>query len=336
MARTLLVLGTLLAVMLGWAYRVAHPPVEAPGAGEVTLWEIPPRDIVRVTGHTPRGTTTLTPEWPARGDTPAVWVQVQPAPSKGELAGRTPPAPPANTFRGNNQAVSALLALASPRASRRIGALRDLDPAEFGFPGDSGYVLVERAEPGTPIRLELGDLFVGKSQRYVHTPAEGLVFLVPEAAFRPFVLPAQRLMERRLLPFPPGEAARVDLRQGSRSASLWRLPGAEGEAPRWAARPDAADGEESARAFIEALPRVTVAEYLPPEQPLPPGTDVLEVRLFREAGTGAGTAPDAWVRFREAQGRTAAAVSSFTERPVQVPAPLLKALLARTTEVLNP
>ena len=72
-------LGVVLALSLVWAYRIAHPPPDrpSPGAETITIWEMSPRNIVRLTYRDGKKEVVLEPDWKSgnKDSPPYIWVK---------------------------------------------------------------------------------------------------------------------------------------------------------------------------------------------------------------------------------------------------------------------
>lgn len=286
-----------LAALLVWAYRLAHPPAETPtAAGEaIPLWELAPEAVARITVTEPRTTVVLEPRETPPDAPPYLWVRTQverAGPQAEEDEGADSdgdddaegPEPRTAAFRGNRLAQEAFDTLRAPLARRRIGGLADVDAAAFGLAEPQGSVVVEPADGGDPRRLELGESTFGNTGRYALAPETGIVYLLPGRVTENLKRPARRLIERQLLPFPATAATHVELRMAGKAVSLWRLTESDPASQDWARAPDETEGEEALQAWIRDLARLRVDVFA--EEDEAPGSEPpLSVTLEREGGS---------------------------------------------------
>jgi Domain of unknown function (DUF4340) len=322
-----------------WAYFVAHPlGGGAPsGRSSVRVWDVPERQAASVTYRDGPVQVTLQSRWEAGADKPYVWVLSQltkvahPTPAKpGQKA---PPAGPAEqaevsteAFKGNAAAEQALKGFASLTAERDLGKLASLDAKSLGFPAkDASLQLTPAGKP--PLKLELGRLTFGDAGRYAHNPADDRVYLLPAQQLRRLVTARVTFVDRELLAFLPEQAERMELRAGGLQRTFHRLA----KAGQWGATADAARPDPSAAVLATALPQLKVLRYRPESEPAPASPPALEVHLFRSGGG----VEETWLRLYDGQGATATAVSSYTQRPVEVSGPIVKQLLEKARAALH-
>ncbi len=336
MARAQLVLGVLLAGALVWAYRVAHPPEDAPrpGEGGVTLWRLPERAVERVEYRDGGQRVVIRAERSGGEDEPYLWVETRLPRRPAGHGGQRPEAraeggPLAErAFKGNRRARQVLAFFAHPRATRELGSLEALGREKFGFAGELRTVEVWRRDEAEPRRMELGRNLPGNAAVYAHLPRTGRVYLVPLRSFRFLARAAQALMDRGLLSIQPGAAARIEVSDGRRSRTLWRMK----PAGQWGATREAVAPVAQAPGFLSALANLRIAEYLEaPAQGREAGRTLLEARLY-EAAEGP---PREVVRiYQDEQGRLVAR-SRNTRRPVTVDPEVARALLKRLQGLLD-
>lgn len=332
------ILAVLVLGAAAWAYFVAHPlGGGAPaGRGTVTVWQVPASEVSAVTFRDGPSRVTLRPR-PAKGVHAAtVWVQTGPsgAPAAASpsptASGKAPPKPlPAEEFRGNAAARQALDSLTTLTAVRDLGRLAALDGKAFGFPGPGGFIELQR-HGGTPLKLELGRETYGSTGRYAHDPTDGHVYLLPLLTLQRLAVATSVLMDRDLLSLQPEQAERVELRTVAGSRTLYHLSGAG----RWGSSAQAAAADPDAGALVTDLQRLRVQRYRLQGEAPPAGPPALEVRLFASSG-GEERTPTAWLRFYAIEHNTAPAVSSYTERPVDLPAAVVRDVLKKAHRLLH-
>jgi Domain of unknown function (DUF4340) len=338
-----------------WAYLVTHPAgghVPA-GAEGVPVWEVPLRDVSALSYEDGPVHTALRPQWRQGAEEPYVWVESEltspvrppPRPAQGKAKAPpaaptaptvppvppVPPAPPAggpnierHAFKGNAAAVQMLRSYAELKAQRDLGLLAKLDGKTYGLPAPEAYL--EVAREGRPaLRLELGRPTYGGSARYAHNPADGHVYLLRAAELRRFVAARGSLLDRDLLGFKLGEAARVELSAAAAHRTLHRLGNNQ-----WAAAAEATEPDAEAAALLTMLERLNVIRYTAEETP-PAGVPALGARVFR----GDSAEPDAWLRLYPPEGAAARAVSSYTERPVELPRQVVQQVLEKARALLQ-
>ena len=275
-----LALGALLALSLIWAYRIAHPPPgePSPGGDTITIWDLPPRDIVRVTYRDGKKEVILEPDWKERDGAPYIWVKSR-LPKPRQRRRPVKEAPLASVeFKGNPQAEKVIEFFAKAKARRMIGRLKALKAADFGFPSKERWVEITLGAGRPALRLELGRNLFGNSGTYVHTPHDGGVYLMPARRFRQFSRASTAWIDRRVLSLSPHAAARAEISFGGRSVTLWRLAG-QGQ---WARSSDAAGGQKTAGEVMRRLGTLRVLDYPPAA---PKGASAieapqLEIRFF--------------------------------------------------------
>lgn len=346
----------LAALVLGaavWAYLVVHPlGGGAPsGEGAVTVWQVPERQVSGVAYRDGATHVSLQPRWAPDATSPTIWVQVGPAPTsaaakagakasdqaktankgaanaQAKEAARNAPVP--ETFRGNATAQEALKRLATLTAERDLGRLAALDAKQFGFPAkDASLELTRRGE--APLKLQLGRATYGGTGRYAHNPADDHLYLLPLFPLSRLSMAASSLMDRSMLGLQPDEAVRMELSMGDSSRTFHHLSGPG----RWGSSAQAAAADPDVGALAADIQRLHVLRYLPQNEKLPAGLPALQVRFFTAKGKGEGK-PQAWLRIYGSRGNSTTAVSSYTERPVELPTALVRPLLEKARSLLH-
>ena len=328
-------LGMLLALSLIWAYRVAHPPASQPSQGKdtITIWELPPREILRLTYRDGKKEIVLEPDWKdrdgSRDGPPYIWVKSRfPKPRRRGKPVQDPPLA-AVAFRGNPQAEKVIEFFAKPKARRMIGRLKALKAADFGFPSKERWMEITLG-PGQPARrLELGRNLFGNSGTYVYTPHDDGVYLMPARSFRQFSRASTAWMDRRVISLSPDAAARVEISFGGRSITLWRLAGKD----QWARSADAAGGLEKAGAIMRGLRVLRVVDYppAPPKGPSAMETPHLEFRFFGKENS----APLETLGFFTGKGKAFQARSFHTRKKVNLRGQQVTALMKNIRELFR-
>jgi len=309
-----LVLGLLLALSLIWAYRIAHPPADRPSPGTdiITLWDMPSRDIARLTFRDGKAEVILEPDWKDGDASPYIWVTSRlPTPGRRGKPAKDAPLVSA-AFKGNLQAEKVIEFFASAKARRMIGRLQALKAADFGFPSKDRWVEITLGSGRPPRRLELGRNLFGNTGTYVHTPHDGGVYLMPVRHLRQFSRASTLLIDRRVLALSPDAAARAELTLGGRSVTVWRLA----EKGQWARSPDAGGGQEAAVAVMKRLAALRVLDYppAPPKGPSATEQPAVEIRFFGKNQT----VPLESVSLFNGKGKTSQARSFHTRKKVNV------------------
>ncbi len=347
MSRALAIQAVVLAAALIWAYLLAHPSKEKPSAaaGKIEIWRVEPGEVRSITIQEAQAKVVLEPREPFEDEKPYLKVRTETErrrprrkPKEAEPSGEAPADPPESEakteigeFKGNRQAERALAALANLSAQRRVGALAELDGADFGFPSDNEYISIERTGGGEPLRIELGSVTFGNAGRYVHFPRDGAVYLVKSALTQNVKRPARRLVDREMFPYRAGTAERVELRMRSMVASFWRLIETDSPSREWAASPDAESPDEAVQEWIGGLAKLKVDGYLSGGDPggEAAGEAALEVRLFRE------DRPALSLHFlREGDGAWIVK-STYTRAPVKVNGALAASLIEQGRALLQ-
>lgn len=329
-------LGLLLALSLLWAYRIAHPPPgrPSPGAETITIWEIPQRDIARLTYRDGKREVVLEPDWKTRhagtNGPPYVWVKSR-LPKSGRRRGKPGKPPPlvSAAFKGNPQAEKTIEFFAKAKARRKIGTLKALKAADFGFPSKDRWIEISLGPDRPARRLELGRNLFGNSGTYVHTPRDGAVYLMPSRRLRQFARASPGWMDRRVLSLSPGAAARAEFSFGGRSLVVWRLAGKN----QWALSPEAAEGEETPGIVMRRLRALRVLDYppAPPKGPSAVETPQLEIRFFGKEKTK----PVESLALFIGKGNTFRARSFHTRKKVNLRQQQLPALMQKIRELFR-
>jgi len=356
MSRALAIQAVALAAARIWAYLLAHPSKDKPtaAAGKIEIWRVEPGEVRSITVQEAQAKVVLEPREPFEDEKPYLWVRTETQrrrPRRKPKGPETPkdqpreaPADPPDTeaktetaeFKGNRQAERALAALATLSAQRRVGALAELDGADFGFPSDNAYISIERTGGGEPLRIELGSVTFGNAGRYVHFPRDGAVYLVKSALTQNLKRPARRLVDREMFPYRAGTAERVELRMGSKVASFWRLIDTDSQSGEWATSPGAENPDEAVQEWIRDLAKLKVDGYVSGGESDQEATGeeatgeaALEVRLFRE------DRPALSLHFlRESDGAWIAK-STYTRAPVKVNGALAASLIEKGRSLLR-
>lgn len=330
------VLAALVVLAAVWAYWAAHRGPGGSAAGQkVTVWELPLRDIATLTFRDGDVRAVVQPAWDA-GDEPYVWVEAQaaaprkPTPKPARRGAREPPgtepaAPETSAFKGNSAARPLLESFATLIAERDLGPLGALEPGQFGLPAQDAYLELARAQ-GPPLRLELGRAGFGANTRYAHEPGSGHLYLLRVAELRRLATARASLMDRDLLGLKLNEAQRIELTDGTRSATFHKLqdPG------QWAASAEAEQGDADAGGLVNLLQGLAVLRYLD-EGSAEPGPPALEVRVFLPGSDE----PAGWVRLFAGSGPQALARSAHSRRLVETPEAQVRQALERARALLQ-
>jgi hypothetical protein len=330
------VLAALVVLAAVWAYWAAHRGPGGSAAGQkVTVWELPLRDIATLAFRDGAVRAVVQPAWDA-GDEPYVWVEAQapaprkPTPKPARRGAREPPAaepaaPETSAFKGNSAARPLLESFATLIAERDLGPLGALEPGQFGLPAQDAYLELARAQ-GPPLRLELGRAGFGGNTRYAHEPGSGRLYLLRATELRRLATARGSLMDRDLLGLKLNEAARIELTDGTRSATFHKLQGPG----QWAASAEAEEGNAEAGALVNLLQGLAVVRYLD-EGSAEPGPPALEARVFLPGSEE----PAGWVHLFAGSGPQALARSAHSRRLVEAPAAQVRQALERARALLQ-
>ncbi len=324
--RTMLALAAVLIVSLGWAAWISRPSVHN-DAQAASVWKLEPKDLRRLTLEE-GGTKVVIDVTPASGpDFPMLWVQSQSAGTA--AAGGRPPTPPVSeAFKGGAQAWTLLKQLAQLEATRRVGKADKVNLADLGLATPAGQLTLEVQGDPAPHQLKLGAMPYGNVARYVQ--ADGQVYLIGATPLRQLTAGTQ-LLDREWSPFPVQDARRLIVRQGRRSASLWKLDLPPAEPNRWARQPNASAGDAALQEFVSALLQLKVQSYRSPGKKFDPAQPELEVQMFRAAEAN----PEVWLRIYPGDALQQPGQSSYTGRPVVFPAASARQVLTRGQAILT-
>ncbi|HKI99335.1 MAG TPA: DUF4340 domain-containing protein [bacterium] len=330
------ILAVLVLAATVWAYFVAHPlSGRAPKLSRsVQVWDVPPQSVTALTLREGKDRVALQPQWKDADAPPYIWVQTEttmqrqaPPATPGRKQG-PPPAPTVESaaFKGNATAHQILVALASLTAQRDVGPYQGLDAKQFGLPNEDDTLELTRGDKPA-LKMQLGRLTYGETGRYVRDLADGHVYLLPVRELRRLKAARAAMMDRDLLGYSPEQADRIELHAADRSRTLFRLA----KAGQWGEKPDAAQGDSNMAALVATLQRVKVMRYLGTGEAAPTGKPDLEVRLARADGKNGQD----WLRLYAGKGVEATAVSSYTQRPVEVPRQIVQQVLDKSRALLH-
>lgn len=353
MNRGTLILALALTASLLWAYLVSHPTGNKGGTGSssaapVEIWDVPLREVSRLTYNNGKSKLVIQSDWSAGGETPYLWVETQlpkPQPKKQKKAGPKKRGKEAgadegmvnSAFKGNAMALKLLQFFAKATALRSLGSLENLDREEFGIPGDNHSLEVGSPGRDTPLRMEVGRNSYGNSNRYVHSNRDGQVYLMADSEFRKLSQAQSILLDRELLRLKSKDITRIDIRVRSLQKSFWRM-----EMGDWSDRPGTPEPDQGGNpahtvepmaAFSTSVHRLRVLSYLgEPEEALAElGNPLLELHLYASPDE----ANPAWLKLYQGKGVNAVGVSSHTRKAVSLKRKLVDSLISKARELVR-
>jgi hypothetical protein len=186
--------------------------------------------------------------------------------------------------------------------------------AAYGLAAPTQTVVLERVD-GEPLRLHAGRATFGGAQRYVRKgdgpkAGDAVVYLLPNSILARFSAP-QRLLDRTVLPRERRDAGRLRLQWRGQTMELRRTEGPAGAG--WA-KAEGGAPLPAAKAVVDALAGLAVAEYVAPQRVGTGDAPRLAVAFFGD-GSAADAAPEHWLRVY-GEGREPLLVSSYTQHPV--------------------
>ena len=267
-------------------------------------WRLDPASVTRVVSRDAERTVIIRPESEPDSGRRILWITVQAIEADA----------PGAAYQGSEIARRLLDNLAMPKARRRLGGLDRARLVDYGLAAPTHTVVLERAG-GKPLRIHAGRATFGGAQRYVRLDDVSeeddiAVYLLPNPILARFSAP-QRLLDRTVLPRERRDAARLRLQWQGRPLELWRTEGPEGEG--WAKAPG---GEpiSAAKAVVDALAGLAVAQYVAPERVGTGDAPRLAVAFFDQAGAE-DASPAHWLRVHGDEGAPLL-VTSYTRHPV--------------------
>lgn len=306
MRKAVWVLVLLNVAALAWAYMVVQRE-PAGRAGAVTLWRLEPASIIRVESRDAERIVTMRPETDGDSGRRILWITVRAAQADA----------PGAAFQGNEIARRLLENLATLKARRRLDGLDAQRLADYGLTAPAHTVVLTR-KSGEERRIQAGRATFGGALRYVRIDdgrnddgrkaGDAPVYLLPNPILARFSAP-RRLLDRTVLPRERRAAGRLRLQWQGQTMELWRTEGPEGEG--WAKAPGGVP-LPAAKAVVDALAGLAVAEYVAPRRVGTGDAPRLAVAFF---GDAAAAAPAHWLRVHGEAGEPLL-VSSYTQHPV--------------------
>lgn len=316
MKRGPIIHGALLVAALAFAYQTWTRPKEVKKPrGDVVLWDGKPADIVAVEYTTERktvrverrddylwGVVTRVTTKPKKKDEPPApdapeppGEELHPEPAPPEPVPPAEPEPPpeeetvTNEFPVGDAGTELLDGLLPMRMLRDLGTPSEEQLKEYALEAADTQLTVHLAS-GSKTLLIGGRVF-GGSDRYVHDPESGKVYVMPGETLRPLEGGDQSLRERTIVPGKEGEvkAATLVTPGGERKLVRGEKDGPHGRKdPTWAYADTPEAPDQTLANFMGRVERLVPSEFLPDEK-TDTMTSVLRIDYAGEGGAPLGS-----------------------------------------------
>lgn len=318
--QAVLAVGGLLAAYFVWTDDTSGGRAE----DQVVVWDCDADEVSAVRLESERAEVTL--ERRGEGDDAHWWVVYVDRPEKGE--------PTTTQFTGAERVEEYLEGLVPLRATRQVGELDDEALEAVGLAGPKDKLIVTCG--GKKRAFVAGENAFGSGDRYLRDARGGSIYLVDANVVRDLLSARARLMQRQLHTFDWTDVARLKVEGSGEEKTLLQRNRHDRRKAEWV---DAAEPDRRNELFgnwWDRVRRMTVSEYLGPEEEPGEGMDVQPVATLTFED-GEGQVLDQWKLVRAVSPEKVQyfARTQATRSWVEVPASVAKQVAREVRPVLG-